>query len=140
MSNPSKAKGTRAETRVVRYLTARGLNAARRALAGSADEGDLCMILNDGTEVTLEVKAGTQTANYSRTNFEKWKRQTIVEGENADCIPALVIVRHHRPLANAEVWMPCMKRDRDILQWIPVPKGIWSMMYLDEFAAWLAKE
>jgi hypothetical protein len=139
MSNPSKSKGTRAETRVARYLTAHGLETTRRALAGSADEGDLRMVLPDGREVTLEVKAGTQTANYGRTNFEKWKRQTIVEGEHARCSPALVIVRHHRPLANAEVWVPGHYWDWGTLNWIP-KNGVWSMMYLDEFVTWLTED
>ena len=139
MSNPSKSKGTRAETRVARYLTAHGLETTRRALAGSADEGDLRMILSNGAEFTLEVKAGTQTANYGRTNFEKWKRQTIVEGNHAQCLSALVIVRHHRPLANAEVWIPYHRWGWDAPDWIP-KNGVWSMMYLDEFATWLTEE
>ena len=140
MSNPSKQKGTRAETRVARYLTTRGLETTRRALAGSADEGDLRMLLKDGTEVTLEVKAGTQTANYGRTLFEKWKNQTIIEGEHAGCTPALIVVRHRRPLANAEVWIPGMQWDNDQTKWIPAPRGAWSMMYLDDFVTWLTED
>ena len=37
MPNPSKAIGTRAETKVARFLTQRGLRTERRALAGSRE-------------------------------------------------------------------------------------------------------
>ena len=39
--NKSKQKGTRAETKVVRYLEDHGIKARRKALAGSKDEGDI---------------------------------------------------------------------------------------------------
>lgn len=42
MANPNKAKGTKAERDVVRYLTASGFpNVERRALTGSKDQGDI---------------------------------------------------------------------------------------------------
>lgn len=41
MTNPSKARGTAAETAVVRYLRRWWPNVERRALAGNADKGDL---------------------------------------------------------------------------------------------------
>jgi len=41
MSNPSKAKGTAAESAVVKLAQSFGLAAERRALAGAADQGDV---------------------------------------------------------------------------------------------------
>lgn len=127
MANPSKQKGTRAETRVARYLTDHGLRTERKALAGSADEGDLRMYMYDGAEeVTLEVKAGKQTANYRRSQLEEWKRQTLEESKNSGCMAALVIVRYRRALTDAEVWTPNA-------QWESSGLG-WTMTYLDDFA------
>jgi len=128
MSNPSKRIGTRAETKVARYLTANGLPTMRRALAGSKDHGDLCMELPDGTEVTIEVKAGQQCANPSRSQMAEWRRQTIDESVNSGCISALVIVRHRRAFCDAEVWLPNH-------QWKSDVGGLtgWTMMYVDDF-------
>lgn len=124
MANPSKAKGTRAETKVVRYLVDHGIHAERKALAGSTDKGDLRMLLKDGTEVTLEVKAGKQTSNYSRSMMSEWREQTLVESINSGCPAMLVIVRYRRAFADTEVWMPNN-------QWGGQPG--WTMVYLDDF-------
>lgn len=121
MANKSKAKGTAAETKVARYLSGRGLPTKRKALAGSLDEGDLCMTLPNGKEITIEVKTGKQTWNYNRRQMMDWKLQTLVEGANSHCRAVLVIVRYRRLFRDSEVWMP--NRDN---------KG-WTMMYLDEF-------
>ena len=121
--NKSKAKGTRAETRVVKYLTALGLHAERRALSGNQDNGDIKVVLNN-TEITIEVKAGKQTENPSRSQIEEWLRQTRVEAINASCSGALVVVRYRRSLDDAEVYIP---KDNDVI-----------FCYLDEFASKLA--
>lgn len=53
MANPSKAKGTAAETAVVGYLQSRGwVHTERRALHGSLDKGDIAGIPG----VAIEVK------------------------------------------------------------------------------------
>ena len=119
--NPSKKKGTAAETKVVKYLNAHGVKAERKALAGSNDEGDLRAILPCGTEVTIEVKAGMQTAQYNRHDFEIWATQTLVEGHNAGCPAVLVIVRYRRQLKDAEVWIPTSEF-----------RG-WTRVYLDSW-------
>lgn len=126
MSNPSKVIGTKAETKVARFLTQRGLRTGRRAPAGSDDEGDLRMLLPGGEEVTLEVKAGRQTKDPSRSKLEDWKRQTLVESENSGCRSALVVVRYNKPFVNAEVWLPNS-------QWGGRMRG-WTMQYIDDFA------
>lgn len=122
MSNPSKAIGTRAETKVKRYFNDHGLRCERKALAGSDDEGDLRLYLNDGTEVTVEVKSGKQTMNYNRTTLNAWKSQTLTESINSDCPAMLVIVRYRRAFEDAEVWMPNSEWDGP---------G-WTMMYIDD--------
>lgn len=130
MSNPSKAKGTRAETKVARYLSEHGLPTERRALAGSADQGDLRMFLRNGTEVTVEVKAGKQTGNYNRSKLTEWKRQTIEEARNSGCAQSmLVIVRYQRGFADAEVWLPNF-------QWFGICVNGWTMVHIDEFVEW----
>lgn len=125
MANPSKKKGTAAETRVARFLTLNGVPTERKALAGSADEGDLRARLINGEEVTLEVKAGKQTHSYNRSQLTEWKRQTLTEGKNSGGKPALVIVRYRRSLHDAEVWLPNS-------HWGGFDG--WTMLYLDEFA------
>lgn len=125
MSNPSKQKGTRAESRVTKYLNANGLRAERRPLAGSRDHGDLRAFLIDGEEVTIEVKTGRQTQNYSRATMEEWRRQTMEESANSGCRGILVIVRYKRVLESAEVWLPNSQWNREC--------NGWTMMYLDEF-------
>jgi Holliday junction resolvase-like predicted endonuclease len=126
MANPSKAKGTRAETKIARFLAERGLRTVRRALAGSADEGDLRMFLPDGEEVTVEVKAGKQTAAPSRSLLDSWMRQTMEESENSGCRSLLIVVRYRRPFADAEVWLPNS-------QWGGGIRG-WTMVRIDDFA------
>ena len=122
MSNPSKAKGTRAETKVKRYFNDHGLRCERKALAGSDDEGDLRLYLDDGTEVAIEVKAGRQTGNYNRTALNEWKGQTLKESINSGCPSMLVIVRYRRAFEDAEVWMPNS-------EW---GEPGWTMMYIDD--------
>ena len=119
MSNPSKKKGTAAETKVVNYLATFGIEAERRALSGNADKGDI-KVNYKGNELTLEVKTGKQTENPSRTQIEEWLRQTEVEAANAQCSGALVVVRYRRAIKDAEVYIP----------------GVYgsTFMYLDEFA------
>ena len=129
MSNPSKKKGTAAETRVRKYFNDNGLECKRKALAGSKDLGDLCLHLPDGSEVTVEVKAGKQTWNYTRGKRNEWKRQTIVEAENSECAALLVIVRYRRNFVDTEVWWPEPKSFEDDVNLPPC----WKMMYIDDF-------
>lgn len=134
MSNPSKAKGTRAETKVRRYFNDHGLRCERKALAGSDDEGDLRLYLPDGLEVAVEVKAGKQTGNYNRSLFNEWKRQTLTESINSECPAILVIVRYRRAFDDAEVWVPrVVKRSEDI-------RLAWTMTYIDDFVSTILEE
>ena len=131
MANPSKGKGTRAETKVKRYFNQHGLPTERKALAGSKDEGDLRTILPDGTEIAVEVKAGIQTSNPSRTQMNRWKGQTIAEALNSHCMAILVIVRYNRLFKDTEVWIPNTEEY--------VRYG-WTMMHIDEFVKMMTQQ
>ena len=119
MANPSKAKGTKGETRVVNYLLSQGYKAQRRALSGSEDKGDIEYSYgNHGQVRILEVKTGKMTQNYSRSTRNEWLRQTEVEQHNAKMTAHLVVVRFGRAIEDAEVWSVDGQ----------------TFMYLDEFA------
>lgn len=125
MSNKSKAKGTRAESRVVKYLLDHGIEAKRKALAGKDDEGDIELPKHD---LILEVKTGKMTDKYSRSQLDEWIRQSIVEGDNSNSCGLLVIVRYNRAMKDAEVW-----------EWDPFSESR-EMVYLDEFVRYLSDE
>lgn len=101
--NKSKAKGTTAETRVVKYLASFGIEAKRKALTGSEDQGDIDAKTNIG-DVILEVKAGKQTSNPNRSQLKEWMLQTARESRNAHHPGFLVVVRYNRALKDADVW------------------------------------
>lgn len=80
---PSKAKGTRTETAVVRYLTEYWPHVERRAMRGTKDVGDIT-----GTPgLVWEVKAG------SRLKIPLWMTQTETERINAVADFGLLIVK-----------------------------------------------
>lgn len=114
--NPSKQKGTRAETAVVKYLAAHGIEAHRKALSGAKDEGDIEL---PGLTMCLEVKTGKQTANYNRSQLKEWLRQAEEEAKNAQQECLLVIVRYQRKLTDAEVWTRLYPgKDRYAMQYL----------------------
>jgi Holliday junction resolvase len=76
----ARAKGTAAETAVVRFLQANGYPAAeRRALAGSQDCGDIA-----GLPVVVEVK------NAARTELAAWVDEALKEAVNSGASAAVV--------------------------------------------------
>lgn len=94
MANPSKAKGTAAETAVVGYLRHRGWpHAERRALAGALDRGDIAGVVG----VTLEVK------NCKTIDLAGWLREAETEqANNGDHIGAVVAKK--RGTTNPAEW------------------------------------
>ena len=75
MVNKSKIKGTSAESAIVTALVEEGwIHAERRALAGSADRGDINM---GGFPVVIESK------NCATISVSSWLRETAVEKANA---------------------------------------------------------
>ena len=106
MSNKAKIKGTKGETRVVKYLKSKGLDAERLALKGSKDEGDVRVITPKGKEIRIEVKSGEQTMHPTRGHIEEWMEQTITEGKNAELPCVLVIARHRKAVKDYDVYIP----------------------------------
>ena len=131
MTNKSKAKGTRAETKVVKYFESRGFGARRKALAGNKDEGDVELF--DAPRlycpITIEVKGGKQTANPNRTQLTEWLRQAAIEKDNAGSkqkAAYLIVVRYNRRIEDADVWIQYTDGDGYFTK---------THMYLDEFAS-----
>lgn len=85
----SKAKGTRFETAIVTYLTESGFpGVERRALAGTADRGDI-----SGLPVVVEAK------NAARTELAAWVDEATAEAVNAG-VDVGVVWMHRRGKAS----------------------------------------
>jgi hypothetical protein len=82
----ARAKGTSAETAVVRYLQQWWPAAERRALSGNKDKGDVAGI--PGT--VIEVKAA------ARLELAAWRRETWFEMENAEAVHCILVVKRPR--------------------------------------------
>lgn len=112
--NKSKAKGTKAETKVLRFIRERStFPVSRRALSGSNDQGDLLIQISQKTFVVVEVKTGKMTSNPNRNQLTEWMRQADIEAENSrkanlenTYLPALVVVRYNRKIQDADVYTP----------------------------------
>lgn len=124
MSSPSKEKGTKAETRVVKYLAQFGIIAKRKALSGSMDQGDIEVEESRwfSSNLIIEVKSGKQTINPTRKQIEEWMRQTRVEAINANSDGILVIARHGKNPADYDVWCKMEEDNSFMCHW-----------YLDEW-------
>ena len=83
MSNPSKAKGTAAETAVVNFFRRWWPHVERRALAGNADKGDLTGIPG----WTAEVKA------CKRIELAAWVDELEAEIANAGADTGVLIIK-----------------------------------------------
>jgi hypothetical protein len=120
MVNPSKAKGTAAETRVVNFLLAAGVEARRVVMKGTKDQGDIHFF---GARIhgMFEVKAGKQTQRVSRQQKADWLAETMIEGRHADLVPYLVIAKHGSSVKDYEVWSA---------------SGV-VFNYLDDFVDWI---
>lgn len=112
MANPSKKKGTRAETKVVRFLEEMGWHAKRQPLSGSKDKGDIIAEGPDGRQWIVEVKTGKQCANPNRAQLTEWMRQAEAEARNmwpctswTENMWILVVVRYNRSIGNADVYI-----------------------------------
>ena len=89
MANPSKTKGTAAETLVVTYLHANGFyNAERRALAGNLDKGDIAGI----PDFCGEVKA------CKTFDLAGWCDELAVEMRNSNARYGTVIAKRRGTL------------------------------------------
>jgi hypothetical protein len=106
MVNKPKAKGTAAETRVVNFLLAAGLDASRAVLKGNHDQGDVHIRGGHGCiSAILEVKGGKQTSNVNRKLREDWLAQTRTEAFNVGSVRGyLVIAKHGSSVCDYLVW------------------------------------
>lgn len=130
MANKNKAKGTAAETRVVKFLKECGIDAKRKALTGSEDCGDIEVNLGYDMTYMLEVKTGKQTANPSRAQLDEWIRQTIVEESNCRKFDKhvygwLIVARYGKSVKDYDVWW--------IDDHFETPDNTINHLYLDEF-------
>lgn len=89
MANPSKQKGTAAESAVVAWMRDHGAPAAeRRALAGNRDLGDITGL---GPGICVEVKACRDMS------LAAWVDEVQVEAANADAdVPVVIHKRRGR--------------------------------------------
>lgn len=106
--NKPRQIGTKAESAVVRYLTANGFaHAERRSLRGALDAGDIT-----GTPgICWEVKGGDAARNASDLQIERWMTELATETVNARAdVGVLVVQRAGVGPGNAGRWwayMPC---------------------------------
>ena len=141
MSNPSKAKGTAAETAVVRLATAMGIPAKRVALAGAADQGDVWLWPEgDGARVVVEVKSRSKA--WTWTEVQKWWAEAEREALRANCDMCLLVVKRPGSGApSAADWFAWTTAE-DLAYWqgctLTWPIGIPGMWPLGSLLAWLA--
>lgn len=115
MANPSKAKGTAAETAVVKYARENGFPLADRlTLTGRYDRGDIGLCPG----VIVEVK---HHATYSRTDIEEWQRETFREQMNANASIGILVIRP-----------PQQAKPQNWVAWRLSPQGWWHAQYLDD--------
>ena len=112
MANPSKQKGTAAETAVVRYLLEHGVIAARVPLAGAADIGDVHAL---NGRIVIEVKS--RKAHPSPAQIAAWMAETDREaGHVLACeVGVLVVKRPGSGPANAGDWTVHMHAEDFVL-------------------------
>lgn len=83
----SKAKGTSAETAVVKYLLENGFpDVERRALQGAKDKGDIAGI----PRTVVEVKAA------KRLELSEWLKELAEEIQNANAENGVLVVKRPR--------------------------------------------
>ena len=102
MSNPSKAKGTRAESAVVLYAREHGFPLADRlTLSGRYDRGDIQLTVG----AIVEVKAGKAAQAASPAQIAAWLEETETERVNAHAdIAVLVTQRRGHGLTRVGAW------------------------------------
>ena len=93
MSNPSKSKGTAAETALVRWLRANGFPGAdRQPLRGGRDQGDVALC--PGVVVEVKYHAGpAATGQPTAATLAAWLDEVDVEQSNAGAAVAFLVVK-----------------------------------------------
>lgn len=138
MTNRPKAKGTAAESAVVRFLTERHVLAKREILHGGKDHGDVHVHTKKGL-IVLEVKAYKTWA--SARQLDAWMVEADIEGVNAGAdASALVVKRPGSGAANAADWLVFMRADE--WEWLAhgrdaTPTNDWICVNLAHFTTTL---
>lgn len=130
VANPSKEKGTKAESAVVQAAHTAGFMAAERlALAGAHDMGDVRLCGG----VVIEVKAGKAAEQASAQLIEDWLQETEKERVNANAdFGLLVTKRKGKGLDNAHLWDARMYF-RDFVALISTSRGVRASHKPEEF-------
>lgn len=124
MANPSKQKGTKAESDLVKWLRGNGFpHAERLALTGSKDSGDIRLTPLGWTAglVTIEVKAHATTGRGIPADglLLDWLAQAETERANAGAAHCPLILRRTGPGAGDPArwwaWIPAWSL-RDLLR------------------------
>lgn len=106
MVNPSKDKGTKGETAVVRVAKALGWTADRLTLTGNHDRGDVK--LND--RVMVEVKSGHQATGASANQIAAWLDETERERINGGWAYAFLVTQRrgfwYERAGEWDAWLP----------------------------------
>jgi len=90
--NKPKAKGTAAETAVVKYMRLNGFGGAdRQPLRGNRDAGDILLTAGVVIEVKAHKSAGTGQPGY--TQLAAWMGQAATEQYNAGALMCPLIVK-----------------------------------------------
>lgn len=103
MANKAKAKGTRFESALVKYLR-EGLEderPERLALHGSKDMGDIGHVYAHGFRGIIETKSHKSV---TPGDIAEWREQTLDERGNSDSDFALLVVdQYNRPMGQSQV-------------------------------------
>ena len=114
MSNPSKAKGTAAETACVRWFRANGFpHADRQPLRGGKDAGDLALTAGIVAEIKAVSKGGT--GQPPAQLLGSWMAQAEAERVNADADYCPLIVKRAGTTDVGRWWCYMTVRDMGLL-------------------------
>lgn len=106
MTNPSKERGTRGETRVLRHMYKRlgDERLRRQALSGARDRGDIGGIFAHGWQGVAEVKNLREEPGPKLLRV--WMGQAVAERENAGAgFAVLVVLRPGRAVGRAYAYV-----------------------------------
>lgn len=112
MANPSKQRGTAAETAVVRAAQTRGFpHSDRLTLSGARDRGDVRFTTGLTAGVVAEVKGGNMARTASDALVEKWLDEAeLAKKHTGAAVSFLVVQRGGHGLPNAHRWHTYWRR------------------------------
>jgi len=108
MANKNKAKGTKWESDIARYLQGQGLDGRRKVQRGSHDEGDL--EVRELPDVVIQAK------DHATLKFSEWLRDVRDQGLAAGAPLGFVVAKRRQKSAkdayvvcDLETWAATMK-------------------------------